>query len=341
MTKVAEGQSGATISDVAERAGVSIRTVSRVLNKSPKVNSETRERIEQAIAQLHFRPSPRARALAMGRSFLIGMVHNDRNALVLDAFQRGIVQEAAPRGYELIVHSTPVDEGGVDDVLAFIDRSRVDGLILLPPVSGLADLPRALERAKVPAVALSSLPITGYRAVILAREREAAAEVARYLLALDHRRIALVNGPRDTVSAEERRAGFVDALGRAGVELAGEAHGDYGFHSGVRAAEQLLTLDPPPTAIFAANDEMAAGVLKVAATRGIAVPGALSVVGFDGSLLSEMLTPALTSVARPFTQMTGEATRQLIDRIEGKPGSDPAEMPLRLIEAESSGPAPR
>ncbi|MGF7153855.1 LacI family DNA-binding transcriptional regulator [Novosphingobium gossypii] len=328
-----------TIEDVAAVAGVSIRTVSRVLNKSPKVNAETRVRIEAAIEALHFRPSARARALAMRRSFLIGLIHNDRNALVLDAIQRGVVEMTAQRGYELIVHPTPLDpEDAIGDVLAFVERSRVDGLVILPPVSGVPGLAAALEQAQVRAVALSSVPIAGFAQVIISEERAAGAEVARHLLDLGHRRLGLVNGPADTASATERRAGFLAAAHEAGAHVA-EAPGDYDFASGVAGAEHLLSLPDRPTAIFAANDVMAAGVLKVAAARGIAVPGALSVIGFDGSILTRMLTPALTSVLRPFGDMAAAAAERLIAGIEGRPDTLSFDGRLRVVAAESTGPA--
>lgn len=330
-----------TIEDVAAAAGVSIRTVSRVLNKSPKVNPETRRRIEEAIAELRFRPSARARALAMRRSFLIGLVHNDRNALVLDSIQRGIVATTSARGYELVVHPSPSEGGAaIDDVLGFTDRSRVDGLIVLPPVSGVPGLASALAEAQIPAVALSSVPIDGFTGVIVSDERSAGAAVARHLIELGHRRLGIVNGPPNTTSANERRAGFlIEAARHDGVRVT-EAAGDYDFASGVVAAEYLLSLGECPTGIFAANDIMAAGILKVAANRGIAVPAQLSVVGFDGSLLTCMLTPALTSVLRPFGAMAAAAADQLITSIEGGAAGPAFHPRLQIIAAESTGPAP-
>jgi LacI family transcriptional regulator len=330
-----------TIEDVAAAAGVSIRTVSRVLNKSPKVNAETRSRIEEVIAQLRFRPSLRARAFAMRRSFLIGLVHNDRNALVLDSIQRGIVTRTTAHGYELIVHPTPLDaEDAIRDVIGFVERSRVDGLVIPPPVSGVPGLAAALAAAQVPAVALSSVPIDGFAGVIVSEERAAGAQVARHLLDLGHRALGIVNGPADTASATERRAGFLEEAASHGEAEVAEAFGDYGFASGVAAAEQLLGATRRPTAIFAANDIMAAGVLKVAASRGIAVPGQLSVVGFDGSLLTRMLTPALTSVLRPFGEIAAAATEQLIARIEGREAPPPFEVTLEIVPGETTGPAP-
>lgn len=343
MGHTPRGRAGAeaTITDVASAAGVSIRTVSRVINRSPKVNRETRERIEAAIANLGFRPSARARGLATGHSYLIGVVHNDRNALVLDAVQRGIVAEASRRGYELVVHPAPAGEAGsVEDVLAFVQRSRVDGVLVLSPVSAIPGMGVALGEVGVPAVAISSVTIDGFAATMLSDEREAAAQVARYLMRLGHRSIAMINGPAGVSSASERRAGFIAALSDRGLAPVGEDEGDYGFETGYAAAERLLALHPCATAIFAANDIMAAAVLKAAVVCGIAVPDQLSVVGFDGSLIARMLTPALTTVHRPLGEMAQQTTRRLLDLIEG--GSDRSDLTatLTIVEGGSAGPPP-
>lgn len=336
----ARGGAGLTITDVAAAAGTSIRTVSRVLNNSPKVNGATRQRVEAAIAALGFRPSARARGLATGRSFLIGVVHNDRNALVVDSVQRGIVGEAGRRGYELVVHPTPTDGGSAEEILGFVRRSHVDGLVILPPVWALPGLAAALAEAGVPAVVFSSVPVDGYAAALVADERGGAAAVAQHLLDAGHRRIAMVAGPSALASAQERRAGFVATLAQAGCTLAGEVDGDYGFAAGMTAAQRLLALVPRPTAIFAANDIMAAGVLKTAAALGLAVPRDLSVVGFDGSLLAQMVTPSLTTVARPLGDMARRATGCLIDLIEQADTVTDLRTGLTLTIGESSGPAP-
>ena len=336
MDRIATGDP--TIGDVAAAAGVSIRTVSRVLNDSPKVNAATRERVRAAIAALDFRPSLRGRALATGRSYLLGIVHSDRNALVLDSVQRGVGREATRRGYEVVSHSVALEPriDPVADVLAFARRARVDGVILLPPVADLPDLAPALRDAGVPAVALSSVPIDGYGAVILSQERRAAADVAAHLLALGHRRIAMVTGPANTRSAAERRAGFIEGLASGGVTLMAEREGDYGLPSGLSAGRSLLAAADRPTAIFAANDVMAAGLLKAAHEQGIGVPDCLSIVGFDGSLLADMLIPSLTTVERPFGAMAEGAARLLADLIEARPLSPLDIPPLRLRIAEST-----
>lgn len=329
---------GTTIADVAARAGVSIRTVSRVLNRSPLVNAATREAVEGVIAGLNFRPSARARGLATGRSYLLGLVHNDRNALVLDPLQRGMVGAAAARGYELVVHPVAMAGDPAVDVRDFVQRSRVDGVVVVPPVSGLDGIAETLG---VPAVALSSVALSGYDAVLVSNERGAARAVADHLVALGHRHVALLSGPAAAHSARERRAGFVESLAAHGITLSAEAEGDYGFDAGVVAAQTLLTRNPRPTAIFAANDVMAAAVLKVAAGMTLSVPGDLSVIGFDGSILARMLTPALTTVHRPIAEMAAAVTERLIDRIEGAATDAPLTATLSLRIGGSCGPVSR
>jgi LacI family transcriptional regulator len=339
MTKQGNWAIGAdvTIADVAARAHVSIRTVSRVINGSPKVNAETRATILGAIEALGFRPSARARGLATGRSYLIGMIHNDRNMLVLGEVQRGMAHEATAQGYEVIVHETPTgDSGSIGDVLDFVRRSRVDGVIILAPVSGVPGLANALRELGIAAVALSSVSLAGFDAMLVSDERGAAARVAEYIVALGHRRVAHLSGPPSVLSAQERRAGFLSALIRAGGTLVGEEAGDYGFESGVAAAERLLAIDPMPTAIFAANDIMAAAVLNVAAAQGLSVPRDLTVIGFDGNMLARMIVPALTTVQRPMGEMAQMATRCLFDIIAKRPTDRLMQVDLPLLTAQSS-----
>lgn len=339
-------ETGATINDVASAAKVSIRTVSRVLNSSPKVNAETRTRIQAVIDQLGYSPSLRARALAVGRSSLIGMVHDDPNALVLDTVQRGIVDACVARGYELVVHPAVYNgDDPVDEIVRFVRRSRVDGLIVLPPVSELAAIPQALAQYRVPVIGLASVRIPSYPAMLVSNERRGAEAIADHFIALGHSRIALITGPRAFHSATEREQGFRSALRRGGVSLSAEyvREGDYGFNSGVAAGERFLALPDPPTAIFASNDIMAAGVLKAATRLGIAVPDSLSVAGFDGSFIARMVSPALTTVHRPLRAMARDATVLLVDMIEnpslGWTSDLFAEMSLEIRDSTAPPPA--
>ncbi|WP_374293599.1 LacI family DNA-binding transcriptional regulator [Sphingomonas sp.] len=335
-----------TISDVAQAAGVSIRTVSRVLNKSPKVAAASRARVEKTIKQLDFRPSSRARALASGRSSLIGVVQDDPNAHVIGEFQRGIVDVCASLGYELVVHPAQFGAATLSaDIENFAIRSRIDGLIILPPISEVASIPLTLSRLNVPAVGIAAVRVPGYAGALISEERAAAALLADHLVALGHRRIAIITGPLSFYSANEREQGFRGALEGHGIALPHRyvAEGDYGFATGYARACALLDLDEPPTAIFASNDITAAAAIKAAYERGLAVPGQVSIAGFDDSDIASIISPALTTIRRPVLSMAHEATERLIAMI-----ADPEirRMPdyriaLSLIERQSTGPAPR
>lgn len=336
---------GVTIADVALAAAVSVRTVSRVLNGSSKVNAATREAVQAVIDRLGFSPSPRARALAVGRSYLIGMVHDDPNALVLDPVQRGIVQCCTERGYELVVHPAKYGAAGLERAIVdFANRSRVDGLILLPPISELAAIPAALLEIGVPVTGLASVRVPTYPAMLVADERGGARQMAEHLLALGHRRIAMITGPRSRHSATERAQGFRAALHQAGVPLPPTyvREGDYGFDSGFAAGSSLISSAEPPTAIFAGNDIMAAGVLKAAGALGRSVPRDLSVAGFDGSVIAAMVSPALTTVERPLLSMAYDATSVLLDMIDKDSTDWSADLAatLSLIARESTAAPP-
>lgn len=272
---------------------------------------------------------------------MLGFVHNDANELVLGPIQRKISSVASNSGYELIAHPTPLDEPNlIQDVLDFARRSRVDGLLIMAPVSGVPGLGDALAEVGLPSSALSAVPINGFSSVTITRERNGAALAARHLLELGHRRIALVSGPEGLHSAEERRLGFENELRGAGLNVLGIARGDYSFASGVAAAQSLLHACEQLTAVFAVNDVMAAGVLKEAATRGIKVPSDMSVVGFDGSILGHMLMPSLTTVYRPIADLAATAVRTLIRLIENQSPIEEVESELELWVRESSGAPP-
>jgi len=328
-----------TIDDVAKAAGVSIRTVSRVLNKSPKVGEETRQAIEAVIKDLGYSPSSRARALASGRSYLIAVVQDDPNAHVIGVLQRGIVEVCSQHGYELVVHPVRSNDPNVAlDIEKFLQRSRVDGLIVLPPTSEISAIPERLAAMAVPAVGIASINVPAYSGMLVSDERAATAELGRHLLELGHRRIAMIEGPPHFRSAQERKAGFLSALADSGLALDLELRpGDYSFESGLRAAESLLSLKPAPTAIFACNDIMAAAVVKTAVELGVSMPSQLSVAGFDDADLASMISPALTTIRRPLREMAEAATKQLLTMIEQRSlRSSVLHVPLSIVRRSST-----
>ena len=330
-----------TIDDVAKAAGVSIRTVSRVLNDSPKVGDETRLAVQTIIKDLGYSPSSRARALASGRSYLIAVVQDDPNAHVIGVLQRGIVEVCSQHGYELVVHPVRFSDPDVAlDIERFVHSSRVDGLIVLPPTSEIAAIPERLSALGVPAVGIASIETPHYPSMLISEERAATGELARHLLDLGHRRIAMIEGPPHFRSAQERKAGFLAALTASGLPLEVELRpGDYGFESGLAAAESLLALKRPPTAIFACNDTMAAAVVKTAREAGVSMPDQLSVAGFDDADLASMISPSLTTIRRPLRDMAKSATEHLLTMINARRTAlPPRSVGLSLIIRSSTAP---
>ncbi len=334
-----------TINDVADRAGVSKRTVSRVLNKSDKVNEATRLRVQQVIDELHFTPSSQARGLAARRSYLLGLIY-DVPTLFTNEVQKGIFSVSANEGYDIVVHPCEFDSANlVDDVQRFVRRSKVDGVILLPPVSEIRELVDALEAWGVPYVRFSSeLSASPWRLVVT-NYGPAITDMTNHLVQLGHHDIGFISGPRDNISSQMRQQAFIEALARHGLELREEfiAEGAFTYESGVRAARELLTKDVRPTAIFAANDEMAFAVMNVAHELGIAVPGDLSVVGFDGTRFATFVIPSLSTIHRPSRDMAGLGARKLLAFING--GLDAARVfetmvSPQFVPRDSTGPAP-
>lgn len=304
-----------TINDIARMAGVSKKTVSRVINHSALLSDTTRKRVEEVIRATGYVPNPQARALALGRNFLVGLLHDNPNAQFIVNVQQGILEALYGSDFELVVR--PVDRSSptmLDDVRDFLQRQRLFGVVILPPISENDTLARLCDELGCRYVRMASAAIDDEDHVVTSNDADACAEAARYLVAAGHRRIALVAGPHGYRSAGERRAGFVSALREAGIMLprSSIADGHYTFESGIAAAEKLLDLVPRPTAIFASNDEMAAGVLYAARVRGIAVPEELSIVGFDDTPLAARLWPPLTTVRWPIVAMARAAALKLI-----------------------------
>ena len=334
-----------TINDVARLAGVSKKTVSRVINRSPLLNEETRERVEKVIRELGYVPNPQARALALRRNFLIGLIHDNPNAQMVLNVQQGILEALAGTEFEMVVR--PVDRTSramLDDVRTFLERQRLFGVVLLPPISENDALARLCDEVGCRYVRMGSAPLDDAAHMVASNDREAVREATAFLIQQGHKLIGLIEGPDGFRSAQERRLGFEDALAGAGRALPRSliARGNYTFETGVTAAERLLDLSPRPTAIFASNDEMAAGVVFAARERGIAVPEELSVIGFDDTPIAAHIWPPLTTVRWPIVSMARSAARKLVgDMVGGQAASEqPSELPSTLVRRASVAPPP-
>lgn len=310
-----------TINDIARLSGVSKRTVSRVLNESPKVKADTREKVQQVIDELSYRPNVQARGLAARRSYLLGMIYDNPDALYIDEVLRGVLSVCRVSGYELVVH--PCDKNSdslTDEALAFVNRSKLDGVIILPPISEDNDLAGALGKDDVRYVRLAAIALDTADHVVVSNERSAVASMAEYLVALGHRRIGYVAGPEGRKSTRERLEGFCEALAKHGCTPQEDmiVRGAYTFDSGRECGRTLLERPDPPTAIFASNDEMAAGVIFTAHDLGLSVPEDVSVAGFDDSALATRIRPPLTTIRRPVREMARLAATKLIASIAGR-----------------------
>jgi LacI family transcriptional regulator len=309
-----------TINDIARLAGVSKKTVSRVINRSAMLGDDTRERVEAVIRETGFVPNPQARALALGRNFLIGLVHDNPNAQMILGMQQGILEALRDTEFEMVVR--PVDRASptmLDDIRSFIVRQRLYGIVILPPISENDALARLCDAEGCRYVRMGSAMLDDADHMVASNDREAVREAIAYLIAQGHQRIGLVKGPHGFRSALERQSGFEEAVAAAAIKLPKSliAPGEYTFESGVAAADELLDLSPMPTAIFACNDEMAAGVLYAARLRGISVPEQLSIIGFDDTPIAAHVWPPLTTVRWPIAAMGRSAALKLVGSAGG------------------------
>ena len=305
----------ATINDIARLASVSKKTVSRVINQSPLVQEETRARIQAVIDKFGYVPDPQARGLAFRKSFLIGLVYDNPNAQYIVNLMEGVLEAVRNTEYEVVVH--PCDRKKPDfiaGVRRFVERQKLGGAILLPPISENDELTRALTAADCAYVRITYTALDDPARIVISNDRLAVSEVANYLVSLGHRRIGYIAGPPGFRSSVERLAGFREALAARSLPLGEEliVEGGYTYESGVAGGEKLLALNPRPTAIFASNDEMAAVVYRVANRLGLAIPGDLSIVGFDDGPLASRLLPSLTTIRLPIRELGRIAATKIL-----------------------------
>lgn len=306
----------ATIKDVAKLAGVSWKTVSRVINRDAHVRPATVERVETAIRELDFWPNAAARSLAGTRSFLIGAFTDNPSPHYVTELYRGAARTCREMGYHLAIEEL---EWGrpemVEEVSRGLRRIRFDGVFLSPPLTDAPELLALLEERNIPYVRLSPASDLRRSDSVLADEAEGIEALARHLWGLGHRRLGVVRGPASHGVAYRRHLTFLAEIGRLGGDREAVAieDGDFTMESGKAAGSALLSRSERPTAIFASNDEMAAGVLAAAGERGLSVPGDVAVAGFDDSNLARGVWPPLTTVRQPIAESARLAVDLLIE----------------------------
>jgi len=335
--------SAPTISDVARLAGVSPMTVSRVINGETNVRPATREAVNAAISTLRYAPNPAARSLAGAGPTRIGLLYSNPSSGYLSEFLLGSLDQASRSDVQIVVEKCELGEHELEVTRHLIDGG-IDGVVLPPPLCESDAVLQLLEAAGVPAVVVATGRTPDERMAIRIDDREAAWTMTRHIMALGHRRIGFVAGNPNLSASARRLEGYRAALAEAGIapDPALVAPGLFSYRSGLGAAEVLLDLPDPPTAIFASNDDMAAAAVAVAHRRGLDVPRDLTVCGFDDTTLSTAIWPELTTVHQPIADMSRAAVELLVSTIRRQRGGEIAErhrtLDYTLIRRESDAP---
>ena len=303
------------IRDVAARAGVAVKTVSRVLNGHPYVRAETRERVEAAMQALDFKPSTAARILSGAKSNQIALIYDNHSPYYMHQIQTGCWARCQEEGIRLLAQPVDVADPLVgEQIRGLVSETHVDGIILSSPVTDCDPVLRALEAMDVPFVRISPGTNHALTSSVFMDDVQAADDMTTHLINMGHRRIGFIKGHPNHMASDDRLFGYRRALDRAGISYEPQlvAEGTFDFDSGVRAACHFFDLPDPPSAIFAANDDMAAGVLASAHDRGFDLPGQLSVAGFDDTTLARTVWPPLTTIRQPMFDLAHTAADILI-----------------------------
>jgi LacI family transcriptional regulator len=334
------------LEDVARATGVSPKTVSRVLNEEPSVKDSTRQKVLAAMESMNYRPSPSARGLAGSRSFLVAMLYDNNDnpaSTYLAEIQDGVLDACDAHRYSMM--ACPLRMRGQDFIRrvdALVSDHHIDGVIMTPPLTDYAPLLKRLQEHGVPHASIS--PVNRETSIGVCMDEQAAAKaLVDHLIEHGHRRIAYIAGIANHGASRWRQNGYKDALAAAGIAYDPDyvVQGEFTFGSGVIAARQLFALKQGPTAIFAANDDMAAGVMWAANERGLKVPRDLSVCGFDDTPMAVQLWPPLTTVRQPSREMGKLATLQLMELLRGRGKGLLLQVPYSLQLRESTSNAPK
>jgi LacI family transcriptional regulator len=326
--------------DVAARAGVSLKSVSRVVNGEAHVSEKLRAKVSAAVEALGYVPDVAARSLAGARSFVVGVLFDNPSPNYNMKVQAGAYEACRDAGYHLRIDE--VDSGCSDEELtaqigAIVQKGRCDGFVLTPPLSDDSRVLDALEKLRKRYVRIAPVLDPGRSGAVETDDFEAAAQVARLFHRLAHDCVAVISGPKTHGRSLHRRSGFLQEMKtlRADATI-DEERGDFTFHGGIEAGKLLLARCKPPLAVFATNDDMAAGMMNAAQQMGYRVPQDVSVCGFDDGIIATTVWPYLTTIHQPIAEMAREAVRMLITSGAGAPETTMIES--HLVERDSAAP---
>jgi LacI family transcriptional regulator len=333
-----------TSHDIAREAGVSQSTVSRALRRDPRVDPATAARVFQVAERLGYSPNLSARSLVTRRTRTIAVVVADITNPFYPQLVEALHEQLGRAGYRMILFNERTDARGDGGIEVFLSSGGADGAVFLsvtidPVVSQM------LSRSPVPTVLLNRDADGPQVDRVMADHRGGAAMVADLLAGLGHKRVAFIAGPANTSTSRDRELGFGEQLRQHGLSLDPSLRrvGEFTHQSGFQWTSELMALDDPPTAIFCANDVVAFGALDAARRLRIAVPGELSIVGFDDIPMASWESFSLTTVRQPLTDMARDAARRLIARIERTDESEPSRVvfPTDLVQRATTARPPQ
>ena len=335
----------ARIQDVAKAAGVSTMTVSRVLNPDTivKVSKQKTTMVMKAVEALNYRPNIAARRLAGNQSFLIGLLYFDLDTSYVSKFLLRGLKSCRAIGRHLVADEINSDiNKSIASVKELIEVTQVDGIILLPPICNIPELLETLENEKVPYVRISPDSQLNMSPYICMNDYQAGFDITELLIKKGHTKIGHIIGNPNQGVSRLRYQGYLDALRSNSINVppAYIEQGMFTYDSGLNAAKKMLALDDRPTAIFAANDDMAAGVISAAHLNQIALPDELSVAGFDDGHLATTVTPHLTTVRQPIQEMAELAieliaSKRFVDKAQANKQDFRHVLDFEIIERKS------
>lgn len=315
--RLEKGDRKATINDVAALAGVSKKTISRIINDSPYVKETTRQLVKAIMIEIGYVPNSQARGLNFSHAFLVGMIYDNPNPQYVVTAQEGILAVLKDSEYELLVH--PCDRSRadfLDDIRNFIQRQRLYGVILTPSISEDEGLAAMLREMGCRHIRIASVELGPPQHMLVTHDAIGGFEVARHLTSLGHKHIGYLSGLQGFRSSEERQRGLEAGLKIAGLSLNPDhiIDGDYTFESGLAAVDSVFAKPDAPTAMFCGNDQMAAGFLQGLRLSGRRAPDDMSVVGYDDFVIARNVWPRLTTVHTPTEEFARIAAHRLLDQ---------------------------
>lgn len=337
----------AKMKDVAEHAGVSIKTVSRVLNNEPYVQEALRDKVREAVRALNYVPSQSARSLRGARSYNLTLICHTGGSTYVNQIQFGAMVACQEHGYQMsLALMENLGTATTEEVRAEFERMlsvyRSDGVVLTAPYSNDAHVVDVLREMGIATSCIGPMP-EGYRGTVVRIDEKAAArEITDHLIGLGHTRIGFLRGVENQQATHLRYAAFEEAMADAGLTIDPSLvlPGDFQFESGFEAGEKFVAMDNRPTAIFAANDDMAAGLVTAAQQAGIDVPGQLSVVGFDDSSVAVRMVPRLTTIRQPIQKLGEEAIANFVRSLgnDGQLAESQIVLPYEFVQRDTTAP---